>query len=131
MFRLATALLLVSSLVAADRPLDPEARCTETLPDGRVRTWVPAGWTVVRTNEVQIDERWVAGHWEVQPAPQSATPTATSVTVVRESRRERPCRTWAPIIAPVPVMVWPVGHHHHGWSWSVVVGGHPGCWWRY
>jgi len=123
------ALLLVAAVCpAADRPVDPEARCVETLPDGRTRTWVPAGWTVVRSNEVQIDERWVPGHWE-ESAPPPAPVTRTVVVREEEPRRRRE-RVCVPVVAPVPLVVWP-GCHRSRVTWSVVVGHHPACWWWY
>lgn len=121
-------LVMTVALGASEVPPDPDRSWSETLPDGRVRTWVPAGWAVQRRTASEQYESWVAGHWEETPLPASAPSPArgNSQTVVSSGRVNDPV-TWFrhgyywPHEATTVLIVasWPLwlGCQHSGLRW--------------
>lgn len=117
MFRSCLLMVMSLALVAADAPPNPERPWSEVLPDGRVRTWVPAGYAVQRTTASEQYETWVPGHWAETPVAASSAPVT-----VHECRRESRTVVHSGLfIAPMPLVM--VNHRwRHNWGVAVGVG---------
>ena len=127
MVRSLILVVMTVALGASEVPPDPDRSWSETLPDGRVRTWVPAGWAVQRRTASEQYEAWVAGHWEETPLPASVPSPArgSSQTVVSSGgvndhgTRYNSAHYWHHPLTVAVAVTWPLwlGCRHSGVRW--------------
>ena len=127
MLRSLILVVMTVAVCASEVPPDPDRTWSEVLPDGRVRTWVPAGWAVQRRTASEQYEAWVAGHWVETPLPASVPTPArgNSQTVVSSGGTNAPepryyhRYPWHHELTVAAAVTWPLwlGCRHSGVRW--------------